>query len=74
MPFSDLVDISAEIERLTREQKKLEGELKRSANMLSNEKFLAKAPTDKIAEEKEKQKKYQQTYDQITERLGQLKG
>ena len=74
MPFSDLVDISAEIERLTREQKKLEGELKRSANMLSNEKFLAKAPADKIAEEKEKQKKYQQTYDQITERLGQLKG
>ena len=72
IPFSDLVDISAEIERLTKEQKKLEGELKRSQNMLSNEKFLAKAPADKIAEEKEKQQKYQQTYDQITERLKQL--
>ena len=72
IPFSDLVDISAEIERLTKEQKKLEGELKRSQNMLSNEKFLSKAPADKIAEEKEKQQKYQQTYDQITERLKQL--
>ena len=72
IPFSDLVDISAEIERLTKEQKKLEGELKRSQNMLSNEKFLAKAPAEKIAEEKEKQQKYQQTYDQITERLAQL--
>jgi len=72
IPFSDLVDISAEIERLTKEQKKLEGELKRSQNMLSNEKFLAKAPAEKIAEEKEKQQKYQQTYDQITERLKQL--
>ncbi|MCR5558629.1 MAG: valine--tRNA ligase [Butyrivibrio sp.] len=74
IPFSDLVDISAEIERLTKEQKKLEGELKRSQNMLSNEKFLSKAPADKIAEEKEKQQKYQQTYDQITARLEQLKG
>ena len=72
IPFSDLVDISAEIERLTKEQKKLEGELKRSQNMLSNEKFLSKAPAEKIAEEKEKQQKYQQTYDQITERLKQL--
>ncbi|MBQ6409197.1 MAG: valine--tRNA ligase [Butyrivibrio sp.] len=74
IPFSDLVDISAEIERLSKEQKKLEGELKRSQSMLSNEKFLSKAPAEKIAEEKEKQQKYQQTYDQITERLAQLKG
>ncbi len=74
IPFSDLVDISAEIERLSKEQKKLEGELKRSQSMLSNEKFLSKAPAEKIAEEKEKQQKYQQTYDQITERLSQLKG
>ncbi len=73
IPFSDLVDIAAEIERLSKEQKKLEGELKRSQNMLSNEKFLSKAPAEKIAEEKEKQQKYQQTYDQITERLAQLK-
>ena len=54
IPFSDLVDISAEIERLKKEQAKLEGELKRSQNMLSNEKFLSKAPAEKIAEEKEK--------------------
>jgi len=72
IPFSDLVDIAAEIERLKKEQGKLLGELKRSQGMLSNEKFLAKAPAEKIAEEKEKQQKYQQTYDQITERLAQL--
>ncbi len=72
IPFSDLVDIAAEIERLKKEQAKLAGELKRSQGMLSNEKFLSKAPAEKIAEEKEKQQKYQQTYDQITERLAQL--
>ena len=72
IPFADLVDISAEIERLQKEKSRLEGELKRSQNMLSNEKFLSKAPESKIAEEKEKQQKYQQTYDQINERLKQL--
>ena len=68
------MDFQAEIQRLTKEKEKLEGELARSKNMLSNEKFLSKAPESKIAEEKAKQEKYQQTYDQITERLSQLKG
>ncbi len=73
IPFSDLVDISAEIERLEKEKKRLEGELKRSQSMLSNERFLSKAPAEKIEEEKEKQKKYEQTYAQVEERLAQLK-
>jgi len=74
IPFAELVDISAEIERLEKEQKRLEGELKRSKNMLENEKFLAKAPAEKIEEEKEKQRKYEQTFEQVKERLAQLKG
>jgi valyl-tRNA synthetase len=73
IPFSDLVDISAEIERLEKELKKLEGELKRSQSMLTNEKFLSKAPAEKIEEEKAKQQKYEQTYAQVQERLAQLK-
>ena len=72
IPFAELVDIKAEIERLNKEKGKLEGELKRSQAMLSNEKFLSKAPEAKIAEEKEKQVKYKQQYDQIVERLAQL--
>jgi valyl-tRNA synthetase len=72
IPFAELVDISAEIERLQKEKARLEGELKRSKSMLSNEKFLAKAPQAKIDEEKEKQKNYEQTYAQIEERLASL--
>ncbi|MBE5843800.1 MAG: valine--tRNA ligase [Butyrivibrio sp.] len=72
IPFADLVDISAEIERLTKEKKRLEGELMRSKKMLENEKFLSKAPAEKIEEEKEKQRKYEQTYAQVEERLAQL--
>ena len=74
IPFSDLVDLSAEIERLEKEKARLEGELKRSRNMLSNEKFISKAPQAKIDEEKEKQHKYEQTYAQVEERLAQLRG
>ncbi|MCR5100014.1 MAG: valine--tRNA ligase [Butyrivibrio sp.] len=72
IPFAELVDISAEIERLQKEKARLEGELKRSKNMLSNEKFLSKAPQAKIDEEKEKQKNYEQSYAQIEERLSSL--
>ena len=72
IPFAELVDIAQEIERLTKEKKRLEGELARVNGMLSNEKFISKAPESKIAEEKEKLEKYTQMMNQVTERLEQL--
>jgi len=48
MPFAELVDVAKEIERLEKEEKKLEGELKRSNSMLSNERFISKAPAEKL--------------------------
>ena len=65
-------NIAQEIERLTKEKKRLEGELARVNGMLSNEKFISKAPESKIAEEKEKLEKYTQMMNQVTERLEQL--
>ena len=73
IPLEELVDLSAEKERLEKEKKKLEQELARSKGMLSNEKFLSKAPADKIKEEQEKQAKYEQTYKQIVEQLEHFK-
>ena len=73
VPLQDLMDIGAEITRLEKETKRLEGELKRSERMLSNEKFIAKAPQAKIDEEKAKQKNYQIQYDNVREQLAQLK-
>jgi valyl-tRNA synthetase len=69
MPFADLVDTEKEIERLEKEKARLEGELKRVNGMLSNEKFVSKAPEAKIAEEKEKLEKYTNMMNQVTERL-----
>jgi valyl-tRNA synthetase len=73
MPFAELVDISAEIERLTKEEARLQGEIKRSNGMLSNERFISKAPEAKVQEEKDKLVKYEQMLKEVTERLASLK-
>ncbi len=72
IPFAELVDIAAEKERLKKEQTRLEGELARVNGMLSNERFISKAPESKIAEEKEKLAKYTRMMEQVKERLAQL--
>lgn len=72
IPFADLVDIEKEKERLMKEKARLEGELKRSNGMLSNERFISKAPAAKIEEEKAKLAKYTDMMAQVTERLAKL--
>ena len=73
IPFEDLVDISAEIERLSKEEQKLQGEIARCKGMLSNEKFISKAPEAKVNEEKEKLANYEAMLKQVSERLASLK-
>ncbi|MBQ7955940.1 MAG: valine--tRNA ligase [Lachnospiraceae bacterium] len=72
IPFAELVDIAQEIERLQKEEKRLEGELARVNGMLSNERFISKAPEAKIAQEREKLEKYTQMMEQVRARLAQL--
>ena len=73
MPFADLVDIDKELERLTKEEDKMNKEIKRAQGMLSNPKFVDKAPADKVQAEKDKLEKYTQMLAQIQERLAALK-
>ena len=72
IPFAELVDIDKEIERLKKEEGRLQGEIKRCNGMLNNEKFTSKAPQAKIDEEKAKLVKYTQMLEQVTERLATL--
>ena len=73
MPLGDLIDVAKEIDRLEKEEQRLAGELKRSEAMLSNEKFLSKAPAAKIEEEKTKQAGYRDMMAKVKERLAALK-
>ena len=72
LPLEDLVDFEKEKGRLLKEQARLEKELARSKGMLSNEKFLSKAPEAKVQEEKDKLAGYEQMMEQVKERLAQM--
>lgn len=69
IPLDDLVDFEAELERLKKEKKKLEGEVKRAKGMLSNENFVKKAPESKVAEEKAKLSNYQDMLEKVSARM-----
>ena len=73
IPLEDLVDMAKEKERLEKEQARLEKELARSKGMLSNERFLSKAPEAKVQEEKDKLAKYEQMMEQVKAQLASMK-
>lgn len=69
IPLDDIMDYEAELERLRKEKKKLEGEVKRVAGKLSNKGFISKAPEKVVNEEKEKQVRYEEMLAKVCERL-----
>lgn len=73
IPFNELVDISAEIERLEKERLTYQNEINRVEKMLSNEGFVAKAPAAKIEEERNKKVKYEELLAKTDERINALK-
>ena len=54
-------------------REKIAEAIKRAKGMLSNEKFISKAPAAKVEAEKEKLEKYTSMAAQVAERLSQLK-
>lgn len=69
IPTDDLLDYKAEFDRLSKEKKKLEGEVKRVNGKLSNQGFISKAPEKVIQEERDKKVKYEEMLAKVTERL-----
>ncbi len=69
IPLDDLVDYNAEFDRLTKEKKRLEGEVTRVEKKLANQGFISKAPQNVIDEEKAKQAQYEEMLSKVTEQL-----
>lgn len=69
VPLDELIDFKQEMERLKKEEGRLEKEIARASGMLNNEKFVSKAPEAKVKEEKEKLETYKQMLEQVMERL-----
>ncbi|HCC81452.1 MAG TPA: valine--tRNA ligase, partial [Methylophaga sp.] len=65
IPLEGLIDKDAEIARLDKEISKLDKIIKQSAGKLSNENYVAKAPADVVAKEREKLAELEQSLSQL---------
>lgn len=74
MPLAGLIDIGAEIARLEKEVKKLDGEVERIEKKLGNQGFVAKAPAEVIDAEKAKLVDYAEKREKVTARIVELRG
>ncbi|MCI8399228.1 MAG: class I tRNA ligase family protein, partial [Oscillibacter sp.] len=72
LPLSELVDLSAERERITKEKEKAENGLRIVEQKLSNEKFTSRAPEAVVNAEKEKAAKYRELIAKLEESLKAL--
>lgn len=73
IPLSDIVDTEKERERLDKEKKKVQKDIEFLSGKLNNQGFLAKAPEQLIAAQKEKLAKAQEKMAKIEESLAALK-
>jgi len=72
LPLKGLIDVEKESARLTKELEKLNKEISRLEKKLGNEGFLAKAPADVVAGEKEKLAGYEEKKKSVEGRMQDL--
>jgi len=74
LPLQGLINIEEEITRLEKELDKLNKEVERVQKKLANEKFVSKAPSQVVEEERAKEKDYVEKRTTVQERLEELRG
>jgi valyl-tRNA synthetase len=74
LPLKGVIDLDAERVRLEKEMAKADADIKRVDAKLLNEKFVANAPEEIIAGEKEKRQEAEGRREKILEALERLKG
>ncbi len=72
MPLAELLDVAKEIERINKELKKAQTDYDRINGKLSNEGFLAKAPEQVVAAEREKAAKLTALIENLTASIKNL--
>jgi len=66
------IDVAAERERLTKEITRLDGEITKANVKLSNESFVARAPAQVVAQEKERVANFSATLQKLREQFAKL--
>jgi valyl-tRNA synthetase len=72
LPLEGVIDFDAERARITKEVARLDGEMKRLDGKLSNERFVANAPEEVVAEQREKLAEYRSQREKMIEALERL--
>ncbi|MAJ64230.1 MAG: valine--tRNA ligase [Micavibrio sp. TMED2] len=72
MPLADVIDLSAERDRLNKELTKVRGEIDKIARKLGNEQFMAKAPEAVVAEQRSRLDDAQANAEKIEQALARL--
>ena len=72
MPLGELVDKDKEAERLGKEKKQLEAEIKRVEGKLNNPGFVSKAPASVVDEERAKGEKYREMLEKVLKSIEEL--
>jgi valyl-tRNA synthetase len=72
LPLADLVDVEAEVERLTRERDNLDKQIARTQGLLGNDNFVTKAKPEVVGREREKLTALTASRQAIEERLASL--
>ena len=73
LPLAGLINIEEEIARLEKELDKWNKEVKRVQGKLANERFVANAPEEVVAQEREKEADYLEKQKLVEERIAQLR-
>jgi valyl-tRNA synthetase len=74
LPLGELIDLAAEEARLQKEVAKVTEEIARLHKKLSNEKFVANAPEDVVAAEREKLAEYTESQARLATALARVRG
>ncbi len=72
VPLRGLIDVEAELDKLTRERKKLKKELARVSGKLANEKFLANAPAAVVERERAREEELNRRLEKNAESTARL--
>ncbi len=72
IPLGSVVDLKEELNRQQSEEKRLNGEIKRCEGMLNNDKFVNKAPKEKVEAERTKLSDYKNALQNVKQRIKDL--
>jgi valyl-tRNA synthetase len=74
VPMAGLIDVAAEVERLSKLRAKAQQELDKTRAKLSNENFVRNAPSEVVQTERERQVDFERQVTSLTEQLERLRG